>query len=227
MTVRVADSESKIIRSEDARSTRIILAEDHDNTREALRVLLERKGFEVTAVASADEAATALIAADGPSIGVIDWMLPKGNGLDVCRLVRAAEVPHYVYLIIITGRDGEEDVALALAAGADDFIRKPCNASELVARVRTGQRIVELERTLAGRIEELQQALERVHHLNRLLPICMYCKKIRDDTDYWREIEEYIHTHSGTDFTHGICPTCMQNLLESAEMNSPAVKGSK
>ncbi len=192
--------------------TRVLIAEDHKRTREALRTLLERKEFEIAAVDNGDEAREALLAAAGPCIALLDWMLPGASGLDVCRAVRAAEIGHYVYLIVITARDGEEDITEAIAAGADDFIRKPCGVVELLARVRNGQRTVGLERSLAGRIAELESALERVRELRRLLPICMYCKKVRDDSDYWQEIEVYIREHTGADFSHGICPECFQNI---------------
>lgn len=204
--------EIKVVNSEAPNSMRVLVAEDHAPTREALRVLLERKGYQVTGVGNGDDAITTLTGWNGPSIALIDWMLPGASGLDVCRAVRMQDTGRYVYAIVITARDGEEDVAQALATGADDFLRKPCGASELVARVRTGQRIVELERNLAGRITELEEAIDSVRKLRRLLPICMYCKKVRDDSDYWREIEDYIHQQTGTDFSHGICPQCMNSL---------------
>ncbi len=206
------NKEIKVVHADAPNSMRVLVAEDHSPTREALRVLLERKGYQVTGVGNGDDAITTLTGWDGPSIALIDWMLPGASGLDVCRAVRTQDTGRYVYVIVITARDGEEDVAQALATGADDFLRKPCGASELVARVRTGQRIVELERNLAGRITELEEALDSVRKLRRLLPICMYCKKVRDDSDYWREIEDYIHQQTGTDFSHGICPQCMHTL---------------
>ena len=65
----------------------------------------------------------------------------------------------------------------------------------------------------AARITELEKALELGRQLKRLLPICAHCKKIRDDADYWHEIESYIHAQTGTDFTHGICPACMEKVM--------------
>jgi PleD family two-component response regulator len=203
----------RVFRAEQAPSTRVLLAEDHRPTRDALRTLLELKGYSVSAVSNGDDAIAALTNLDGPSIAVVDWMMPGASGLDVCRVVRDAAPVRYVYLIIVTARDGEEDVAKALAAGADDFIRKPCGPSELIARVRNGQRTVELERSLAARVGELEEMVERINQLKQLLPICMYCKKVRDDSDYWRDIDEYIHQQTGTDFSHGICPDCMAAAL--------------
>jgi phosphoserine phosphatase RsbU/P len=202
---------ARVYRSEDNAATRVLIAEDHRPTREALKTLLEQKGYAVTAVGNGADAIEALTELDGPSIAVVDWMMPEATGLEVCRAVR--ESARYVYVIVVTARDGEEDVAKALAAGADDFIRKPCGPSELVARVRNGQRTISLERSLAARVGELEEMVERIHQLKQLLPICMYCKKVRDDSDYWRDIDEYIHQETGTDFSHGICPECMASAL--------------
>ena len=189
--------------------TRILIAEDHKVTREALRTLLENRAFTVTTAATGDEALEVLSSFDPPRIAIVDWEMPGATGLEVCRAVRTLNAESYIYLIIVTARDGEEDIAKAMAAGADDFIRKPCGMSELLARVRNGQRTVALQRNLAGRIAELEESAERMRQLKRLLPICMYCKKIRDDSDYWQEIEVYLREHTGTDFSHGICPACM------------------
>ena len=197
--------------------TRILIAEDHKVTREALRTLLENRAFSVTTAASGDEALELLTSFDPPRIALLDWEMPGASGLEVCRAVRSLNAESYIYLIVITARTGEEDIAKALAAGADDFIRKPCGVSELLARVRNGQRTIALQRNLAGRITELEESAERLRMLKRLLPICMYCKKVRDDSDYWQEIEVYIREHTGTDFSHGICPACMVEQIEALD----------
>jgi phosphoserine phosphatase RsbU/P len=198
--------------------TRILVAEDHKVTREALSALLEMKAFAVTTAATGDEALEVLTSFDPPRIAIVDWEMPGATGVEVCRAVRSLNGESYIYLIVITARHGEENIAEAMAAGADDFIHKPCGVSELLARVRNGQRVIALQRNLAGRITELEESAERMRQLKRLLPICMYCKKIRDDSDYWQEIEVYIREHTGTDFSHGICPTCMAN--EIAELDA-------
>jgi DNA-binding response OmpR family regulator len=189
--------------------TRILVADDHKVTREAIRALLEMKAFPVTTATTGDEALEVLTSFDPPPIAIIDWEMPGASGLEVCRAVRGLNAESYIYLIVITARHGEENIAEAMAAGADDFIHKPCGVSELLARVRNGQRTIALQRNLAGRVAELEESAERMRQLKRLLPICMYCKKIRDDSDYWQEIEVYIREHTGTDFSHGICPACM------------------
>ena len=193
--------------------TRILIADDHRPTRDALRTLLENRAFEVVTAGSGDVALEVLTEPDPPRIAIVDWEMPGATGLEVCRAVRSRHDDSYVYLIIVTARVGEEDIGKAMAAGADDFIRKPCGVSELLARVRNGQRTIALQSSLAGRIAELEESTERMRQLKRLLPICMYCKKIRDDSDYWQEIEVYIREHTGTDFSHGICPECMKSEI--------------
>lgn len=193
--------------------TRILIADDHESTREALRTLLEMKGFATITTGNGDEALEILSSIDPPRLAIVDWEMPGATGVEVCRAIRDLSGERYIYLIVITAREGEENIAEAMAAGADDFIQKPCGVAELLARVRNGQRTVALQRNLAERITELEESAERVRQLKRLLPICMYCKKIRDDSDYWHEIEAYIREQTGTDFSHGICPHCMKNEL--------------
>jgi phosphoserine phosphatase RsbU/P len=193
--------------------TRVLIADDHAPTLAILRTFLERKAYAVTTAATGDEACEILTSLDAPCIALIDWEMPGASGLEVCRTVRGLNSGQHIFLIVITGRDEDEDIGEAMAAGADDFIHKPCGASELLARVRNGERTIALQHNLASRIVELEESAERMRKLKRLLPICMYCKKIRDDSDYWQEIDVYIQEHTDTDFSHGICPSCMTTAI--------------
>ena len=205
-------AEPKITSASTDASEHLLIAEDHATARTALKSLLEWKGFSVTTAEEGNDALEILTSEDAPSIALLDWEMPGMSGPDICRAVRSNPTGRYRYLIVITAREGEEDIAEAMAAGADDFVRKPFGVPEVIARIRNGQRMLKLERSLAARITELEQALEVGRQLKRLLPICSYCKSIRDDSDYWQEIEQYIHKHTGTDFTHGICPPCMEKV---------------
>ncbi len=207
--------EPKIFSSEPDLSERVLIAEDHDAARTALRSLLEWKGFSITSVANGDEALEVLASDSPPSIALLDWEMPGMTGPEICRAVRNSQKGPYIYLIIITAREGEEGIAEAMGAGADDFVRKPFGIPEVVARIRNGQRMVRLERSLAARIGELEHSLEESRQLKRLLPICCYCKSIRNDSDYWQQIESYLHEHTGTDFSHGVCPNCMEKVLRT------------
>ncbi len=208
--------------------TRVLVAEDHAATRFMLSSLLERHGYQVQAVNDGYMAQGMLAVPDGPCIALLDWGLPRQTGLEICRAVRRQPQQRFIYIIIVTARDTVQDLAEAFEAGADDFIRKPCDPVEILARLRSGQRIVELEHRLSARITECEEALDNVRRLKRLLPICMYCKKVRDDSQYWQEIEHYIHQETGTDFSHGICPDCMAEVragLGTLEVKRPRLIG--
>ena len=188
---------------------RVLVAEDDPKTQKALIFLLQRHGYAATAVGDGQAALDILTQPDPPSIVLLDWEMPKLDGLNVCRLLRAMPLRHYIYVIMVTARDSAADLLAAFAAGADDFLGKPADTAQLLARMRSGERVLSLEARLENRIAQLECSIKEVRHLKRLLPICMYCKKVRDDSDYWQEIDTYIHEHTGTDFSHGVCPACV------------------
>src|SRR6201996_6062976 len=196
-------------------SNRILIAEDHYVSRHLLERNLSNWGFQVSTAEDGDAAVRVLESESAPPLAIIDWMMPKLDGLEVCRRIRAQTSRPYIYLVLLTAKSHKEEIATGLEAGADDYVIKPFDPGELRARLKVGQRVVELERQLAKRVTELETALADVKKLKSLLPICMYCKSVRDDQDYWHEIESYIHAETGTDFSHGICPACMEKLHRS------------
>jgi phosphoserine phosphatase RsbU/P len=190
----------------------ILVAEDDAATRRMLEWNLKGWGFNVVSVADGEAAAAILESDDAPEIAIIDWMMPKIDGVEVCARVRRRAGRPYIYLVMLTARGQKQEIAAGLEAGADDYVVKPYDLAELHARLKVGRRVVALERALEKEVQDLQKALADVKRLKGLLPICMYCKSVRDDKAYWHEIEEYIHTEIGADFSHGICPACMAKL---------------
>jgi phosphoserine phosphatase RsbU/P len=193
-------------------TNRILIAEDHHVSRHLLERNLQNWGFEVVSAENGAAAVEILESPGAPAIAVLDWMMPLMDGVEVCQRVRRRTDKPYIYLLLLTAKSQKEEVAAGLDAGADDYVVKPFDPDELRARLKVGQRVVELERALEKRVQDLQTALDDVKKLKSLLPICMYCKSVRDDQDYWRQIDEYIHTETGTDFSHGICPHCMEKI---------------
>jgi len=191
---------------------RVLVAEDHQVSRLLLERSLVNWGFDVMTAEDGESAIEILNSSNPPSLAIIDWMMPHVDGLGVCRHVRKQTGRPYTYLILLTAKSQKNEITAGLGAGADDYVIKPFDPDELRARLMVGQRVVDLERKLAKKIEDLEVALADVKELKGLLPICMYCKSIRDDKDYWHQIEEYIHHQTGTDFSHGICPNCMAKL---------------
>jgi sigma-B regulation protein RsbU (phosphoserine phosphatase) len=193
-------------------ANRVLVAEDHYVSRHLLERNLMNWGFTVVTAEDGEEALAILESEDAPPLAILDWMMPKMDGLEVCARVREHANRPYVYLVLLTAKSQKEEIAAGLQAGADDYVIKPFDPDELRARLTVGQRVVELERVLARKVEDLEAALSDVRKLKELLPICMYCKSVRDDQDYWHAIDEYIHLETGTDFSHGICPSCMAKL---------------
>ena len=126
---------------------RILIADDDPISRRLLKATLVRLGHEVVAVADGTEAITALLDPDGPQLAILDWMMPGADGLTVCRTIRQRPTP-YVYVIVLTSRDRQADMVESLDAEADDFLTKPCDAVELRARLRSGERVITLQQNL-------------------------------------------------------------------------------
>ena len=187
---------------------KILVAEDDATSRRLLEVSLARSGYEVAVVADGQEAWQQLNAADPPRLVILDWMMPGRDGIDICRELRANPGAHYIYVMLVTTKTRAEDIVAGLEAGADDYLTKPYDPHELRCRVKNGERILRLESALAGKIGELEKALSRVRALEGLVPICMYCKKIRDDDDTWHKLETYIEEHSDASFSHSLCEPC-------------------
>lgn len=195
---------------------KILIAEDDPILRRLLEVTLARASYEVVLAENGGRAWEVLEAEGAPRLAVLDWMMPEIDGLEVCRKVRAREGVSYTYIIMLTARGRKEDIVAGLEAGADDYLTKPFDPHELRSRVHVGERILGLESDLQQKVVELQAALDQVETLQGLLPICMYCKKIRDDSDNWQRLETFIQARSEARFTHSLCHECMAEHYPSA-----------
>jgi DNA-binding response OmpR family regulator len=202
---------------------RILIAEDEAVSRTFLEATLRKWGYEVATFPDGAQAWQAVESGETPDLLILDWMMPGLDGLEVCHQLRQKFPALPVYIILLTARTGRENVVQGLLAGADDYITKPFDRDELRARVQVGRRVIELQKALAARVGELEEALARVKQLQGLLPICSYCKKIRNDQNYWQQVESYLSEHSEAQFSHGICPECYENVvkpeLERAQMH--------
>jgi len=200
---------------------RILIAEDDPVSRRLLEAHLGRWGYQPVSATDGQLAWDLLQRPEAPNLIILDWMMPGIGGVDLCRRVREVKKPDPAYIILLTARTGNQSIVEGLEAGASDYITKPFNREELRARVRCGERTVNLQLTLAERVRELEAALSQVRVLQGLLPICSYCKKIRDDRNYWQRVEDYIGDRTGAAFSHGICPDCFKKVMESEVQASP------
>lgn len=177
----------------------ILAVEDDSVARAVLRQALRKLGHE-TVEAPDGEAAWARLEHEPVRVVVSDWTMPKCDGLELCRRIRARTHAEYIYFILLTSRDAtQENQREAADAGVDDFLTKPLDLTELWTRLRVAERIL--------------RYTTQVRQLEELLPICSYCKKIRDDHNYWQQIEGYISERTGSDFSHSVCPDCYKRVI--------------
>lgn len=135
---------------------KILVADDDDDSRTVLEVLLRGQKFEVLSASNGDDALRHLYGTEPPDIAVLDWMMPGQSGVELCKRVRDLSKTHYTYLILLTARNQQEDVIAGLEAGADDYLVKPYDVKEFLLRVNAGKRLIELQKQLQRQNELLQ-----------------------------------------------------------------------
>ena len=192
----------------------ILIAEDEAASRLVLEKTLKSWDYDVVSTVDGNEAWEVLRGEDSPQLAILDWMMPNMDGVEVCRLVRSEPSLQNLYLIMLTALDTADNIVEALDAGANDYIAKPFDRKELQARIRVGVRVVELQNALAQRVRELEDSIAREKRLQELVPICSYCKNIRDDQNYWQRVERDIEEHTGAAFSHSICPDCYEKIVQ-------------
>ena len=188
---------------------RILIADDDRLSTTMLSRTLEQWDFEVAVAHDGAAAWDAIVGDKPPALAIFDWMMPKIDGVELCRRVRATSLPSPIYLILLTARNSRADLVAGLEAGADDYLTKPFDPDELRARIHVGRRTLAL--------------IANIKRLTGLLPICSYCKRIRSDHNYWEQVESYISEHTDALFSHGICPSCMVTVI--AELDSADAEG--
>ena len=189
---------------------RILIAEDDVTSRTVLEGVLRNVGHEAIPAVNGADAWRKLQEPDAPQLAVLDWMMPELDGLEIVRRVRAQQPDRAVYIIMLTTRDDKADIIAGLDAGANDYLAKPFDPGELRARIEVGRRMIELQDALTAKVQELNEALDQIKTLRGIVPICMHCKKIRDDQGFWSQVEVYVHNHTEAEFSHGVCPDCMK-----------------
>jgi DNA-binding response OmpR family regulator len=171
----------------------VLVADDEGVSRLLLRRTLERLGHEVIEAADGRQAWEGFLRDKTPLV-ILDWMMPYIDGPDLCRMIRAERRARYTYIVMLTALGGKGSYLEGMRAGADDFITKPFDSDQLQARLHVAERILSLQ--------------AEVKQLEGLLPICSYCKRIRDEHNVWVRIEQFIAARTNADFSHGICSEC-------------------
>lgn len=181
---------------------KILVAEDDATSRTILKAMLQKAGHEVVAMENGRMAWDAWRIEFFPVV-ISDWDMPELDGIGLCSQIRSKGDERYTYVILLTARGGKQNYLEAMQAGADDFLTKPADDDQLLARLHVAERILGLRK--------------QMKQLEALLPVCAWCKKIRDESGQWNQMETYISRHnSDMRFTHGSCPECAANFLKQA-----------
>jgi len=198
------------------RPVTVLIADDDKLTLNVVNDVLARAGYDVLTATDGDLAWKKLQQSNA-QLAILDWVMPGMEGIEICRRAQNEPKLSNRYFILLTGKDTTEDLVAGLQSGASDYLRKPFDEAELLARVEVGIRFIELERKLAERVDELETALAQVKRLEGLLPICSYCKRIRNEQDYWERVDNYISQHANVRFSHNICPECYDKYVKVGE----------
>lgn len=203
----------------------IMIVDDSVDDRVLLQRTLEGAGYKELVQAGSGAEALKLLSGSPPGKGtevdliLLDIVMPGMDGIEACKNIKAIEPLRDVLVIMVTVKSETAELERAFTAGAMDYITKPLDKVELLVRVRSAlalkremdcRKARELE--LAKRTEELEHALREVKTLRGFIPICASCKKVRNDQGYWQGVERYLRDHSEAEFTHDICPDCIQKL---------------
>lgn len=160
---------------------KILIAEDDSTSRLILKAMLQKAGHEVVAMENGRTAWDAWRIEFFPVV-ISDWDMPELDGLGLCRQIRSKGDDRYTYIILLTARGGKANYLEGMEAGADDFLTKPADDDQLLARLHVAQRILGLRK--------------QMKQLEALLPVCAWCKKIRDEEGNWNQMETYISRYN-------------------------------
>ena len=189
---------------------KLLVVEDDVFFQRVLQKRLESEGYRVMVADNGREGMKAIVGWE-PDLVLSDWMMPEVDGLELCQSVKAGLREAAPYFILLTAKGEMSDKLLGLQTGADDYLVKPCDHSELLARVRSGLRIVRLTQQLRGTVGELQMANAELSStrdtLDRIrvgVKICRFCRRLKDDDGEWMDLDHYLLRRS----ERAACPEC-------------------
>jgi CheY-like chemotaxis protein len=196
----------------------ILVVDDIPTNIQLLANILDTQGYQVCEANNGTQALE-LVEEVAPDLILLDIEMPGMDGYEVCHRLKAQPNTCEIPIIFLTARTNSDDIVKGFKAGAVDYVLKPFNTEELLARVHTHVSLKRSRDREHKLIEALRESLAHVKELKGLIPICANCKKVRNDEGYWQQVESYISVRSDATFSHGICPDCFEILYpEVAQM---------
>jgi len=195
---------------EEIKDMLIYIADDDEINLKLIKTVLNQAGFSNMKLFFSGKTMMEEITQNRPDLLLLDIMMPGFSGYDVLECVKQDPQVADIPIIMITAAsldDNMEPLARSFELGAMDYISKPFSNLELIQRVKSALRMEKQRRAL-------ENAATQIRSLQKLLPICSYCKKIRADKNYWQEVEGYISDHTDTMFSHSICPDCYETHVK-------------
>lgn len=187
----------------------LVVDDDSDILFASIRAL-KKQGYDMLEAATGSECLK-MVKQECPALILLDVDLPDITGTNICEQLKNDPEYKQIHIMMMSGvKISSDDQADGLDAGADGYIARPVSNREIVSRVNAMARLIRAERSVADYILKLETATERIKVLSGILPICMYCKEIRDDEGYWSQLEKFITENSEAEFSHGICESCMK-----------------
>ena len=193
---------------------KILVVEDDPVFSRVLERRLKNEGYQVSLAVDGRDGMKQIVTFD-PDLVISDWMMPHVDGLELCQSIKTGLREAAPYFILLTAKGEISDRLLALETGADDYLIKPCEQGELMARVRAGLRNVLLARQLRRVLIELQAARAeldetrtRIRRITDRLRLCPDCGRVKDGDGTWRDMAAYLERHSLMKFEREKCPSC-------------------
>ncbi len=188
-------------------SPRILAVDDTPRDLDLLAQILEQQGYQLT-LARDGAGAVEMATRDRPDLVLLDILMPGMDGIEVCRQLKADPATLEIPVIFLSAQSKPEDILSGFEVGAVDYVTKPFQIPELLARVHVHVK--------------LRRAQQEIRTLRGFLPTCAHCKKIRDEQGLWHDLESYITEHSEAQFSHGLCPDCIPMYFPDYHKGAPA-----
>jgi CheY-like chemotaxis protein len=175
----------------------VLVVDDNPVNQKVLVGVLQSAGIGTVTAADGLEALERA-AKHKPDLVLLDVMMPDMDGYEVCRLLKRHVNTRDLPVIFLTVKSETADIVKGFESGGVDYVAKPFQSLELLARVRTHI--------------ELKRAREEIRTLRGIVPVCASCRSVRDEKGAWQTLEEFVRSHSEAEFSHGFCPSCLRRL---------------